>query len=146
MDALGRRPTTQDSIMALVNVSEAARLAGISRSHLYRHYLKQGKLSLSKNELGQSAIETSELLRVFGTLQGNCSQTTGGDKSALPVNAPTEAILRERLEGIEQLLKAYQEELGNYRAREQSYLEREKAFYRLLENNTIKKKWWRPFK
>lgn len=132
--------------MAQVNISEAARLAGISRSHLYRHYLKPGKLSLSKNDLGQPVIVTSELLRVFGTLQGDSSQTTEGNKPALPMNNPTEAILLERLQGLEQLLKAHQEELTNYRAREQSYLERERAFYRLLEDKTLKRKWWWPFK
>jgi hypothetical protein len=132
--------------MALVNISEAARLAGISRSHLYRHYLKPGKLSLSKNELGQPVIETSELLRLFGTLHVDSRQATGGNTPTLPVNTPTEAILQERLQGLEQLLKAYQEELGNYRSREQDYWEREKAFYRLLEDKPPKKKRWWPFK
>jgi hypothetical protein len=63
--------------MAKVNVTEAAKLAGIGRAHLYRKYLspkdKAGKIlppliSAEKDHQGNTVIDTSELLRVFGKL------------------------------------------------------------------------------
>ena len=60
--------------MAQVSISEAARLAGISRGGLYKTYLKKGVISVSADSAGKKFIETSELLRVFGTLRGNNSE------------------------------------------------------------------------
>lgn len=57
--------------MALVSISEAARLAGCTRANLYKSYIQQGKLSIVKDHLGKPKVETSELIRVFGSLQGD---------------------------------------------------------------------------
>lgn len=51
--------------MALVSISEAARLTGKSRTTIQK-YIKQGKLSKCTDLQNQSKIDTSELLRVFG--------------------------------------------------------------------------------
>ncbi len=59
--------------MALVSVSQAARLAGISRQHLYRKYIKPGEISVQRDDKGDPVIDTSELLRVFGHLVGDSS-------------------------------------------------------------------------
>lgn len=64
--------------MAKVSISEAARLVGVSRSNLYKSYIKQGRLSVTSNHQGKPEIDTSELLRVFGELQ-QCTGT--GDTS-----------------------------------------------------------------
>lgn len=70
--------------MAKVNVTEAAKLAGIGRAHLYRKYLrpkdKAGKilpplLSTEKDHQGNTVIDTSELLRVFGKLSEETCDT-----------------------------------------------------------------------
>lgn len=80
--------------MALVSISEAARLVGVNRSNLYSSYINQGKLSLSKDSRGSTKVDTSELLRVFGSLKMDAtvqqtgatvqdsSQQTGTDSSA----------------------------------------------------------------
>jgi len=52
--------------MALVSISEAARLTKKGRSTIQRH-MKQGKLSISYDDTGASKIDTSELLRVYGS-------------------------------------------------------------------------------
>lgn len=57
--------------MAKVTVSEAARLAGISRQHLYKKWITPGLLSVSKDGEASPMIDTSELLRVFGELKGD---------------------------------------------------------------------------
>lgn len=53
--------------MASHNVTEAAKLAGVTRRTIYRH-IKAGKLSASVTGSDNTVIETSELLRVYGAL------------------------------------------------------------------------------
>ena len=53
--------------MAVHTVTEAAKLAGVTRRTIYR-YIKQGKLSTVVTGSDSAQIETSELLRVFGNL------------------------------------------------------------------------------
>lgn len=53
--------------MANVSISEAARLAKVSRSTLNRH-LKDGTISKHKDNAGRPYVDTSELLRVYGEL------------------------------------------------------------------------------
>ncbi|EHH6314811.1 TPA: DNA-binding protein [Citrobacter freundii] len=53
--------------MASHSVTEAAKLAGVTRRTIYRH-IKAGKLSASVTDGDNTVIETSELLRVYGAL------------------------------------------------------------------------------
>ena len=53
--------------MASHSVTEAAKLAGVTRRTIYRH-IKAGKLSASVTDSDNTVIETSELLRVYGVL------------------------------------------------------------------------------
>ncbi|EPY9526412.1 helix-turn-helix domain-containing protein [Proteus mirabilis] len=63
--------------MALVSISEAARLTGKARSTLHK-YIKQGKLSTTTDQnTGNKSIEISELIRVFGKISN--SPTTDSD-------------------------------------------------------------------
>lgn len=63
--------------MALVSISEAARLTGKARSTLHK-YIKQGTLSTTTDQnTGNKSIDTSELIRVFGKISN--STTTGSD-------------------------------------------------------------------
>lgn len=50
--------------MHKLTVSEAVKLAGISRQHFYKTYITPGKISVIKDG-AKSIIELSELLRVF---------------------------------------------------------------------------------
>lgn len=53
--------------MASHSVTEAAKLAGVTRRTIYRH-IKAGRLSASVTGSDNTVIETSELLRVYGAL------------------------------------------------------------------------------
>lgn len=53
--------------MASHSVTEAAKLAGVTRRTIYRH-IKSGRLSASVTGGDNTVIETSELLRVYGAL------------------------------------------------------------------------------
>ena len=57
--------------MAQVSISEAARLSGISRSNFYKNYIRQGKLSVTKDHQGRPQVDVSEIIRVFGGLHGD---------------------------------------------------------------------------
>jgi dTDP-4-amino-4,6-dideoxygalactose transaminase len=120
--------------MPMVSISEAAKLAGISRTHFYRKYLNTGIISISKDKSGKSSIDISELLRVFGTLQKYDENVTECDINLQACNK-SEAVLLEKIKGLENLLKAKEEELDSYR-------DREKALYRILEHKPQKKSWW----
>ncbi|MBP6437051.1 MAG: hypothetical protein KA288_06585 [Paludibacteraceae bacterium] len=63
--------------MALVSISEAARLTGKARSTLHK-YIKQGKLSTTTDPVtGNKILDTSELIRVFGKISN--LKTTDSD-------------------------------------------------------------------
>ena len=53
--------------MASHTVTEAAKLAGVTRRTIYRH-ISTGKLSATVTSEGHTQIDTSELLRVYGAL------------------------------------------------------------------------------
>lgn len=53
--------------MARHTVTEAAKLAGVTRRTIYRH-IKAGRLSTTVTGGDNTVIETSELLRVYGAL------------------------------------------------------------------------------
>jgi len=56
--------------MAIVSISKAAQLVGKSRTTVQK-YIKDGKLSKCAVQNGIEGIDTSELLRVFGSLSGH---------------------------------------------------------------------------
>lgn len=53
----------------LVNISQACKLAGISRTVFYQNYINKGKISTGRDNRNRPMVDTSEILRVFGSLQ-----------------------------------------------------------------------------
>lgn len=93
--------------MPQVNISEAARLAGKGRSTLQRH-MKEGKLSFAHDASGNPVVDTSELIRVYGAIQGESEPKT---QSGLTVEALREQLrlAHEREEWLKRQLEAEQE-------------------------------------
>lgn len=54
--------------MTQVSITEAAKLANISRATFYRSYINTGVVSVIADPKGKKKVDTSELLRVFGQL------------------------------------------------------------------------------
>jgi len=54
--------------MARLNVSQAARAAGISRSSIYAH-IKKGRLAAHRGDDGRVYVDASELERVYGEIK-----------------------------------------------------------------------------
>ena len=102
--------------MAKVTVSEAARLAGISRQHLYKKWITPGLLSVSKDGEASPMIDTSELLRVFGELKG--------DSPRLQEATPDDSLVG-RAQALEVELHAARALLADREAQLQEARERE---------------------
>jgi proteasome assembly chaperone (PAC2) family protein len=60
----------------LISISEACKMAHISRTNFYKNYIDNGKISVSRDERNRPKIDTSELLRVFGKIQGITPENT----------------------------------------------------------------------
>jgi len=89
--------------MATVSISEAARLAGISRPTIYK-LINSGQLNVTpvvKGGKNVKAIDTSELMRVFGTI-GSFSVATdftvNPEQSATPLNSHDLQNLQHKIE------------------------------------------------
>lgn len=130
--------------MAKVSITAAAKLAGVSRSTLYRSYIDKGLLSISKDQQNKPCIDTSELLRVFGALQSetawdNTSDTVG------QVEKP-DGTAQTALE-IE--LKLVREQLDESRERESWYKKQIDSLtdtMKLLEGPKNSRLWWQFWK
>lgn len=81
--------------MALLPVSKAAELVGLSRKTMYAH-VKSGKVSASKSSKGSLLIDTSELIRVFGYLVPE--QDSDGDTKRQLLLSNSDPILLEKVE------------------------------------------------
>jgi len=110
--------------MAKVNVTEAAKLAGIGRAHLYRKYLrpkdKSGKtlpplLSAEKDHQGNTVIDTSELLRVFGKLTGDIGDTVSRElrlQEETPKRDTVSTALATEVTALHEQLAAAREQIN----------------------------------
>lgn len=85
--------------MALVSVTEAAKLVRKNRSTLYRD-IERGRLSKTVSPDGDTQIETSELLRAYGRLHANDDD----DDEALVRERVRIALLEERNRSLERAL------------------------------------------
>ncbi|ENG2844354.1 helix-turn-helix domain-containing protein [Escherichia coli] len=109
--------------MALHTVTEAAKMAGVTRRTIYR-YLKSGKLSAAVTDGDNTQIETSELLRVFGSLsQPEVEEVSTGSQENEPEYVTRLLDEMSKLRGIiesQQLLL-----LEDKQSREQQIAERQ---------------------
>lgn len=99
--------------MALVSVTEAARLTGKNRATIHR-YIKQGKLSQVTDETGTKKVDTSELLRVFGSLSATHATLPHSDTiqhDATQEMAHPVAVLQQKIILLEQLLESKDKEI-----------------------------------
>ena len=134
--------------MALISISEAAKLAGIARSHFYSQYLNSDVISVTRDEKGKPKIDTSEWVRVFGVLtavQRTPEKTVHQDSAELASNpSKTEATQTAMIE----LLK---EQLAEAKEREQFYQQQLADLtqtIQLLEHHVPKeaRRWWQVWK
>ncbi len=99
--------------MALVSVTEAARLTGKNRATIHR-YIKQGKLSQISDATNTKKVDTSELIRVFGSLTATHATPLQNDAmqhDTTPKTDQSVALLQQKIALLEQLLESKNKEL-----------------------------------
>lgn len=126
--------------MAVVSISEAARLTGKSRKTIQR-YVADGRISMSQHDAGSKGIDTSELIRVFGELSQPVpalSHETVSQHDAPGVSPDVAAletrimVLEAELASRDALIEAQRENLTDMR-----------QSLRLLEHSqSPKRRWW----
>ncbi len=123
--------------MALVSISEAARLACINRSNLYSSYINPGKLSLSRDSAGRPKVDTSELLRVFGSLKTNATvQQAGGTERDSLQQTEGDSSGQFATDSSAALIRLLQAQLAEAKDREQAALEREQFYQQQIRELT----------
>ena len=128
--------------MALVSISEAARLAGCTRANLYKTYIQTGKLSVTHDHQGKPKVDTAEVLRVFGSLQGDSNQIDIGSQTL--TGSSVKGDTRHEME-VKMLLK----QLEEAKEREQWYRQQIgelTSTIKLLENQNSFPFWQKWFK
>lgn len=134
--------------MARITVSEAIRQSPVGRTQFYSKYVDKGIITVSVDNAGKKYVDTSELLRVFGELEGEQS----ADSSEQPKKNSTVQSERTALEQSEviQLLKEQLSELKqDYGERERFYQSQIVSLTNRLEGPTKQQvtnpivRWWR---
>ena len=132
--------------MALVSISEAARLVGKSRRTLQRDIVA-GKLSKCDN--GQK-LDTSELLRVYGAFlpatnvaveSATMSQDVAGKSETMSQDV---ADMRVRLAALEAENAALKDHLGSLK--QAMLLLENKASTEETKSSKPRRKWWQIFR
>ena len=109
--------------MARVSISEAARLVKVSRPTIYK-MINSGKLSYTsvvKHGKSIKVIDTSELIRVFGSLDGvidtvkSDAESTGINSTGLHDLQYRIALLEAENDGLKGAVKARDEHIDSLR-------------------------------
>ena len=121
--------------MAKVSISEAIRMAGVSRSHFYNKYINKGLISIQVED-DKKLIEISELIRVFGNIQVENSTKEQVRTVEDIKNIPDNTKIIELLE--QQLLEYKQREI-EAKSREE-WLQKQIDELRLQQQNLLENK------
>jgi DNA-binding transcriptional MerR regulator len=110
--------------MAKLNISQAAKAAGVARVTIQRH-IKKGTLSCEVNGLGQRLVDTSELIRVYGELQDPDAPDTvqqGGEKRQREAGQMI-GMLQQKIEMLEASIEELKKDKEESTKREQDLRE-----------------------
>ena len=133
--------------MSFVTVTHAAKLAGVSRQYLYKAYINTGKISVDRDPSGAPLIETSELIRVFGVLEGKFSETQEGDNNLHEMtqeNVVDIKVLEVELAAKDEVIRRLERQIAEGGEREgwlRQQLERAQAVL-TDQRTTEKRRWW----
>lgn len=117
--------------MAKVNLTQGAKLAGVSRSTLNRH-IKEGRVSKVFEADGKPCVDTSELQRVYGELShGTSSQVVPIEQHRAPSNTHEKdikiATLEAELNAANKRLEEVCEDRDEWRVQAKSLLSDQRA-------------------
>ena len=118
--------------MSLLSITEAAHAAGVSRRTIQRS-IQSGRLSAATTATGERAIDTAELLRVFGPLRHAPSDTPASMSRPVATNDAPDDTLTMLVEVLRDQLQQAQQE----KARLLAMLEAEQQARRELETKLL---------
>lgn len=126
--------------MAKVSISEAIRMAGVSRSHFYNKYINKGLISVQVED-DKKLIDVSELIRVFGDIHVENSNKEHIRTIEHIESTPDKNKIIELLEQQLQESKQRENDAKNREAWLQQQIDDLKQYQNnLLENKLIKRK------
>jgi excisionase family DNA binding protein len=118
--------------MSLLSITEAAHAAGVSRRTIQRS-IQSGRLSAATTVTGERAIDTTELLRVFGPLRHAPSDMPASMSQPVATNDAPDDTLTMLVEVLRDQLQQAQQE----KARLLAMLEAEQQARRELETKLL---------
>ena len=95
-----------------LNITQAAKVAGVSRKTLYRDR-ERGKLTVGKNGKGQPTIDVAELERVYGPLSQDNTPQSGTGKQHETHNGDN--VLQREIELLREQITLLKEERDDLR-------------------------------
>lgn len=120
--------------MPKVSITEAAKLAGITRQYLYKKYINPGTISVETDDAGGKKIDTSEIFRVFGGLKGDSKQETQSLHEMTPENDNKTAALQTEIKLLREQLTAAQDDKKWLQGKVDQLTEQLTSTTRLLEH------------
>ena len=113
--------------MAKLNLTQAAKAAGIARGTLYKH-IDEGKLSCQLDDKGKRVIDTSELMRVYGEIKqpeinGERSEDRPIEHKETQEETEITAVLRERIGDLEKQVEDLRQDKEASNKRESELLD-----------------------
>ena len=136
--------------MPKISMSKAAKLAGRSRTTLYKH-IENGKVSAEKDADGHWAFDVAELERVYGPLkrvdvQGN-SKVDTPERSGNASGEHRIALLEQEVSFKDEQIRSLKDQLEETKTEKHDLLDVVKAQTRLLqagkEDQKPARRWWR---
>ena len=118
--------------MSKVSITQAAKLAKISRSTLYNKYINTGKISVETID-DKKLIDMSELFRVFNN---NISQDSGNVQN----NTIIDSVTQEDNTAKDMIISLLEKQLEDARIREEWFKQQLEKTTHLLEDKTTKKR------
>ncbi len=113
--------------MAKLNLTQAAKAAGIARGTLYKH-IDEGKISCQLDDKGKRVIDTSELMRVYGQINQPETDDERSEESPIEHKETQEEtdvvqVLRERIGGLEKQVEDLRQDKEASNKRESELLD-----------------------
>ena len=136
--------------MAKHTISEAAKLAGKSRSTLYNH-VNEGRISADFRENGDIVVDTSELIRAYGSLEnldadltvqvGQVGRNLTSELDSLH-KAEIERLQDVLRESLERRVRELEKEREEWKAQADYWRGQAERTLRLLEPPQRKSSFW----
>ena len=135
--------------MAKLGMTKAAKLAGVSRTTLYKK-IKNGDISATKNADGHNEIDVAELERVYGPLngvdaQGNVQVDKGGRSGNTSSDTRT-TLLEQEISFQKREIESLKAQLEEAKVDKAAWMKQAEATQRLLtagsEDRKSARRWW----